>query len=393
MGSVLAGLRFEAEQVPLDEATKRNVLRSRLDDLDRQARQGGFDFYGCFPREVGARAGTISTGPGSRLPAPVEVTCGTAIEASAAGLWRITLETTWPAGPGYPAGGRIDELFVTGDGRAAGSFEWTLDGSPPPLEGEQAMLPMAPRVLPPLLTGPLNLPVGSIVEMLYPGMYPSVVVDPSSEDLSPYVVGWHFHVVSGPRMAGGDEWYEVQSPDHGLTETTWARGTFQGRPMLALVQPACPSEPIDLDQLAGLLAYEQFACLRGREVTLETVIATDAPPKEPVICLSQESLPTSCPETVASPAWLVGDAQMLVFGPAGPNGVAPAFQVWLDPSVDSLPAGVWLRVHGHVDDAAAADCTSTTSDPMMVTLPRPEMQVLVCRERFVITGFERVSAP
>ena len=391
---VLSTLRFGVDDVALDESDRLDVLRATLDDLDRGAREGGSDLYGCFPREPGTAPGTISAGVGVRLPEPVDVTCRTAIEASEAALWRIRLETTWPAGPGYAAGGRLEEVFVAGDGTHVRSFYWRLDGSPAPLDGEAAMLPMAPRELPPLLTGPLNLPVGSIVEMLYPGQYPEYEPNPANEEISPDLVGRHYFVVAGPRIVGGDEWYEVQSPDQWLTQTTWARGTFKGRPMLAVVEPACRSQPVEIDQLVAIPAYELLACLEGVEITLEKVIAVDLPPTDPLMCAFEtDTEPTPCPEPIGAPAWLIGEARQQIFGPEGPSGPAPGLPIWVAPSAGSLPSGQWVRVRGHFDDAGASGCAWTSPIPQSLGLPRSEVQVLACREHFVVTEFEPVSAP
>jgi hypothetical protein len=58
--------------------------------------------------------------------------------------------------------------------------------------------------------------------------------------------------------------------------------------------------------------------------------------------------------------------------------------------------GSWVRMTGHLDDPAASACTSALSsnfeeppyDP-----PDPDLVVLTCRTRFVVTSLEQTSGP
>ena len=393
--SIARSIDFEKAVVPLDPGTAAAAIRLAIDAQDRNARSQYSDFFGCFPREPGTSVGTISAGLTLRLPAPVQVTCSTAVEASAAGLWRLTLEMRWPDGDGYPAGGRIQELFVTSTGATAGDYWWALGHEPLPGGDEAAVLPMPPLELPPPLSGPLAIPIGSIVEMLAPGQFPHEgEPSPADTSLAPGLVGQRFHVLDGPRIDGGDEWYQVQWSEGMYTRVAWARGTLDGRPMLAVVTPSCPSAPVDLALLMLLTPAERVACFGSGDIPLEPVTVIAAPPADPQFCATGENVePTTCPPAVGTPAWLTEDARLLMFGSGGAAGPVPGLEIWRDPSTAAIPTDEWLIVHGHFDDPAAATCSWLDNGAPFVAGHPAALQVLICRERFVVTGFETVAAP
>jgi hypothetical protein len=84
-----------------------------------------------------------------------------------------------------------------------------------------------------------------------------------------------------------------------------------------------------------------------------------------------------------------------MYGSDGPSGVDPPLLVRPAPGVGDLPLGQWVEITGHVDDAAAAECTrrwtvEPGNGPLVQT---PAEQVMTCREQFVITAVRATAAP
>jgi hypothetical protein len=55
-------------------------------------------------------------------------------------------------------------------------------------------------------------------------------------------------------------------------------------------------------------------------------------------------------------------------------------------------AGAWLRVTGHYNDRASADCREAPS-PMEEFYPGPLLLETICRQRFVVTEVTVVDGP
>jgi hypothetical protein len=102
------------------------------------------------------------------------------------------------------------------------------------------------------------------------------------------------------------------------------------------------------------------------------------------------------------PAWIVSRAHFLSTGDAidpdaGPVG--PFFPVAVPPALEAQFGGLdrkWVRVSGHFDDAAAATCIVSSSDPGAGAVPTAEQAIEICRTSFVVTGvelFAPVAAP
>lgn len=391
--SVIDSIDFATVRTDLDLSSAEPVLVTLIDELDRGARDSRSDFFACFPRKPGTADGTIHAGPGERLVAPVKVSCTTAIAPSAAGLWRITLTTTWPAGDGYAAGGIVQEFFAGGDGvsTGGGSMRPLNDAGTPP-EGATVWLPQAPRVPPAPGDGPQGLAAGAFVELLWPGIYPSDTPGTSSSDVTPMVVGWHAYVLDDASMIDGRAWYPVQWDEGAYSTTKWLPASRDGLPTIAEVRPSCPTGEVDLEALTWLTAAERLVCLGGEDVTLAPVTA-EATPDAQSGCVGPGPEATSCPVD-GSVSWLEADATTLLYGEGGSTGPVPGLAVWADPSaVSGVPLGQWLRVRGHFDDGLSLDCRDRPSGDTVDGEDARRELLLLCRERFVITGFEPVAAP
>lgn len=391
--AIANSMTFDARPMPLDDADKGNVLRRTLDDADREARLSSFSkFYACFPRTAGARKATISEGPYLLLPTPVPVTCASEISATAVHFWRITLTVSWDAGDGYAVGRWVQELWADANGQLGGQVG----------DSGWSSLPEAPRVSPPPLAGPFDLPVGSLVEILTPGMALRATLDPPDPSNKPSsavfdprpMIGRHVYILAGPVMLDGDEWYQVQW----RTEVGWIRGTLDGRPMLRIVEPICPSTAdLNVPNLLDLTGAERVLCFGNDDLALGPVTVTLAENLDPWWSCSYRCGRDDGPRVNGTPEWLAEESRWQLWGSDGTEGIDGAIRVSIDPSLGTtLPTGAWLTIHGHFDDPASGSCQRTWvhQDPNLGAVDEPEspeLQVLRCREHFVITSFERVA--
>ncbi|MEO7664653.1 MAG: hypothetical protein ABIV26_05950 [Candidatus Limnocylindrales bacterium] len=389
---IARSVRFDVHPPALEVATRDTLLAKAIDDLDRETRRSqGTDIYGCFPRAPGSRDVRIDQrlvdhGAGGRLPEPVPVTCTTAIEATPLGLWRATLVVSWQAGDGYAAGQWGWELRF--DGAGAGGMQGQLFGP------ESMGSPGRPDVLPPPLAGPLVIPVGSVVEVLPPGLDgngPAMVAlsaEPNStlEGRTAVQVppGTRLAVVDGPMTHAGFDWYLVEL-QHGRSypsEFLWAPATDGVRPLLGVVDPACPAAGPSVADLVAMHPADRLRCFGKSELTLD-----------PATVLFGDPFTGGNEEVVATPRWLAADATWRLFGSGGPEGLDGAIPFAIDPSLgDAVPTNKWLVVHGHFDDAAASACTRAYPPAWGFEEPATVDQIR-CRELFVVTGYEPRSAP
>ena len=160
----------------------------------------------------------------------------------------------------------------------------------------------------------------------------------------------------------------------------WAPSTDDGRPLLQVVEPACPTGAVDVVAILDLIPAERLACFGNGELVLEPTM------------LGRLDLDVGGP-IVGTPEWLAEDPNLQLYGSDGPEGVEGALPVAIAPTVEQPPQGVWLRVGGHFDDAASVGCVRTYPEGWDVSNESAEIQVLRCRERFVITAFETRGAP
>lgn len=385
-------LKFDSHPPVLDEATRDVALSRAIDDLDRETRATrGSDFYGCFPRSPGAQAALIDDrlyeyGPDGPLAEPVPVTCTTTVEPTKVGMWHATLVVSWAAGDGYEAGEWGWELYFPADGGGGAQGQMAAP--------DALRWPGTVGELPPPLTEPLVIPIGSIVEVLPPGVDQSGPViqavwqSSDAPDLHDHIAidarpGYRYHVIDGPISVAGFEWYLVEW-QHGTSfgaEYVWLPATDGVRPLIRIVDPTCPSTARGISDLLALLPAERVLCFGDRDLTLG-----------PTIVSLVEENPGG--EVEGSPAWLAKDPLWRLYGSGGPDGLDGSLVFAIDPSLgETVPTGTWLTVHGHFDDPASTTCVRTFPDGWGGIPEAPDMQRWRCRELFVITSFETRSAP
>jgi hypothetical protein len=383
---------------PLEEGNAGDVLRRVLDQLDRGARESSHsDLYSCFPREPGSRAGVIRGSEAGPLAAALQVTCASSIERSIAGVWRINLDITWAAGDGYAGDTLRTEYFSTGQSYGmggidiGGGYTTSLAGRTADWNDPQfSWLPNANHELPPVLTGPLSLPPGSLARILWPGE--SVAGEPGGGDdsLYPSIVGTHVWVIDGPVVVDGEEWYQVQSGTQFPPEMGWMRGTRDGRPQLETIQPDCPAaDGITVGDLTWLIAAERVACFADQEITIEHGVFGFEPGYANAECLEADGVVRPCPTPAGDSAWLAAMPTWWLFGAGGREGPEPGMAIWLAPGVAAPADGQAARVRGHFDDPLAGACRLVENPGFPFgDGDDDDLKVLLCRERFVITSIE-----
>jgi hypothetical protein len=314
-------------------------------------------------------------------------------------MWRVTLTVSWPAGDGYPAGDMSTSLLIDPTARGAisqGGFSrepgFSFPGSTGPL--------------PPPLTDELVFPAGSLVRVLSPGVSQSWPAEDgpvqafwarSIEEISAsadaplmerllgdIVPGTRLYVIGGPHAAVGTDWYLVEY-DFGAAgpgDLGWVPAFWNGRPLLEIVEPACPAAQPSVVDLVYLEPAERLLCFGDRELTLA-----------PAIAATTDSVGAQAPG--GEPAWLDAWAsRWRLYGADGPDGVDPPLTIAISPELgDSIPTGTWLTVRGQFDDPASAGCRSKYADQSGGLAEWLEFQELVCRELFVVTGYEERGAP
>ena len=377
---IARSLRFSERPPELDEATRDAALATAIDSKDREMR-----FYprsrllGCMPRTPGEQQASVTEGPGGVLTEPVEVTCSTSVEATEIGLWRAELLVSWDDGHAVDAGRWGQVLYfdatgaVLGGGTIAGL---AADGS----EGD--IFPGSAHPQPAAIEGPLVLPAGSLVRVLVPDLYAGIYNMELSDETSylPTIggsVGTYLYVLEGPVERDGLEWY-LAAAEH---EIGWMVPVADGRPLVEVVaQPDCPSM-LDATELAYQQALVRRLCAGTGDITLGPVQA------------GRRDL-GGFDQVTADPAWLAAEPEWELFGAGGSGGPDPGLPVALEPSLgETLPDDGWLTVTGHFDDPASVSCTRTLPSEWGQPPEPPQLQVLRCRDRFVVTAIDPAAAP
>jgi hypothetical protein len=324
-------------------------------------------------------------GPDGRIAEPVPVTCTTTVARNLLEQWVATLVISWEAGEGYAAGRWGSYISFDTNGDPAGSsgvLEVPGGFAYPGTIGE----------LPAPLDGPFEIPIGSIVEVLPPGilqtkapiqaMYADphpTIGDGLAIDAQP---GARYGVVSGPISHAGYDWYQVewQNGTSYPSEVPWIPSSDGVRPLVRIIEPDCPDDPSVLD-LVGLEPLERVRCYGDHDITLDSAIA--------ILAADEGDLGSVDGE----PAWLAKYSLWRLYGPDGPDGLDGALPIAIDPSLgDSIRTGTPIRVIGHFDDPASATCRRTVPEEWGWQ-ESPEIQRLRCRELFVVTGTETRGAP
>lgn len=119
---MVASIRLDAPGPPVSAAPAgaEPMLAEALAELDRAmrrswvARPEHVSWYSCFPRAGGlVQRRVITLGPNGPLAEARAITCRYAVAAESGRLWRVALDVD---------GGRyVETLWLTGDGRVAGS--------------------------------------------------------------------------------------------------------------------------------------------------------------------------------------------------------------------------------------------------------------------------------
>jgi hypothetical protein len=380
LDALVASIRFDEQPVALPtgaggEAAAAQAVRTALDSIDRSVREYWSDWYACFPREPNtSRDGVVHAGPGNvggQLAEPLAVTCTTSVTATAMQLWQVTLQASWPAGDGYPAGSAQEELYVTAHGETAG--DWISDlGSDSPL----AVWPPTPSPR----AGPVQLQVGGLARMIDPSGTLYLTPEFGGDMLSGVPASQRMYVVSGPRTINGTDWYLVQWPparSH-VPVLGWLPAKVGARPEAESVAPACPANP-SLDDLVAMGWGERLLCFGNQSITLTRVVAGDE---------------AADIEVQGEPAWLAVDSSLRLYDEDGPSGLGGSMPVHLDPSSGiDVATGTLLDVTGHFDDPAAMGCSrGFVGDDASSLVPEDsDAQVLRCRENFVVTQVQPAS--
>lgn len=390
--AVARSLRFDHHLPPLDESTRDVALARAIDDHDRETRRwNGSDLYGCFPRTPGAAEATIDDllheyGPGGRLAEPVPVTCTTAVERTPLETWQATLVISWAAGDGYDAGTWGWYLGFDANGNGAGSQGQMFDLQDLGFPGSVGE-PPAP------LDGPFEIPIGSIVEVLPPGIPQSdgpirAIFEQPNDTIGDRVVfdappGRRYGVIAGPIAHAGYDWYGVESqPGTSYPgEFLWLPSTDGIRPLVRIVEPACPTGTPGVIDLVSMQPLERIACFGNRDLTLDPATAR----------LAEDD--GGLGQVQGTPDWLAPYSLWRLYGADGPDGLDGSLPIAIDPALgDAIPQDGWLRVTGHFDDPASATCRLTFPEESR-SGETPEVQRHRCRELFVVTSFEERAAP
>jgi len=376
---IAQSLRFDHAPPPLDETRRDEALATVIDGIDREWREWrNSDMFGCLPRVPGAREATLTSGPDGPLSTAIAVTCRTEIAPTALRLWRATLTVEWEAADGVDAGDKGWEWFFEQDGKNVGGGELDEDAA--------VIFPGTVGELPPPLDGPLTIPMWSVVEVLPPGTQGPIarLFGQPNETIGQRVflgATGRLHVVGGPVAHVDTDWYLVRaqvSTTH--SELAWVPATDEGRPLIQVVEPSCPTGDVDVVTILDLIPAERLICFGPGEIVLEPTMLDRIKP-DPGGSVS------------GTPDWLAEDPDLKLYGSGGPTGVEGAMPVQLSPTLKNPPVGAWLRVRGHFDDAASADCKRTYPQGWDVVPETPAVQVQICREAFVITGYEPSTAP
>ena len=211
--------------------------------------------------------------------------------------------------------------------------------------------------------------VDSLVEVLVTDLVVRSVpgIDPPSTILaSPMRAPDRAFVVDGPVPASGYDWYLVAPLDRAdgtRGHFGWiARASREGEAWVRSIEPRCPTTA-DLAGILGLQPLERLACYGDETLTLTA----------PSLSCGAGGGPW-----IWEPAWL-----MEIGGCALSIDESLGLLMRVPPGVTGHDGSTPVTVAGHFDDAAAAGCTVTTTDPVSPA-PGPHEAVVMCRTQFVV---------
>jgi len=299
----------------------------------------------------------------------------------------------------------LGSLFRDGDGETAGgSPSAGVSGSASASATASSSASVAPSALAsasaapdasapaPVVAAPEGLiPPGSIVRVVTDGLRmregpsteSSLVDDLPVEQL--LLVGYAQRSDWGPVSAGGFAWYpvirlgeltELPPLSNGPLMTTsavgWVAAGDETEAYIQLLEPRCPTRPVNLTSVEAMQPWEQLACFGREQITLEGTFG----------CGGCDALIVGFFE----PAWLAFPINGALLS-VDPNARRGPLEMRFAPSGPPQPEhGQILRVVGHFDDPAAVGCTVSPGEPPVPLDARAAE--LYCREQFVVDSIE-----
>jgi hypothetical protein len=187
----------------------------------------------------------------------------------------------------------------------------------------------------------------------------------------------------GPRGADGFIWYPVRSlgidelppvgspPFEVSADIGWVAASDSTTPFLELVPPRCTDAEPTLALLQSLVEWERLACYGDRSITIEGVYGCGG-------CGGLQ------PGTF-TPEWLAHPMNFDLLSVEPQDRIGP-FALRFPPDIERPEAASILRVTGHFDDPASAECVYEPGDP-----PNPidaTSARFYCRTQFVVESIE-----
>lgn len=201
------------------------------------------------------------------------------------------------------------------------------------------------------------------------------------------VVGFSFGPGFGPIEADGFTWYPARSL--GRTELPalgegqliadlggpggWVAVGEDGVSFVEIEAPRCADGDPDLATLAAQTPWEQLACVGDRTITFEGVFGCGG---------CGGFLPGTF-----EPAWLATPSYDLIS--VEPQEQIGPMTLRFPPGVERPEVASVLRVTGHFDDPASADCDIAIGDPAVAVDDRSAE--MYCRTKFVVESFEVIG--
>jgi hypothetical protein len=187
--------------------------------------------------------------------------------------------------------------------------------------------------------------------------------------------GWTMLAFAGPVAADGYDWYlaQLDAAYPGSNYLGWAATPPSGDRWLVPVEHDCPSNVPDLDAAITIGSLALTYCYGDEPLSLEGYVVQG---------FGCNVMGEFEPEWLAHPC-----ANMSYISPvASSDGDGRLFLHFPAPGVTNptqdLDAGQSVRIVGHFDDSAAANCVM---EPDAVTGDDPAADVARCRVRFAVT--------
>ena len=317
----------------------------------------------------------------SRTPLIIAVV---AVVALAAGFLLAQLLNDGP--PGTASASPSASVDAASDPSAPGASAQASAGAPasgaPGASGGPAPVVQAPEGL---------IPPGSIARVVTDGLRLRAEPSTSASTLATLAngdllaVGYSYmHPDWGPVDADGFGWYPVRplgsrelppvpsEPFAPGDNLGWVAAGSEGQAFLELMPPRCTEGDPDLVTLQTLMPWEQLACYGNRSFAIEGTYG----------CGGCGGL---FPGTF-EPEWLASPMNFDLLSVDANQRMGPMTLNFPPDGPERPEAGTIVRVTGHFDDPAAAECTVAPGDPPVARDQRTAQ--LYCRARFVVESIE-----